>query len=140
MQVEINELPSALTSIGMGAFAGAGPNVRISKLPRGLSVIPSYTFNGAPNVKISQFGGSDGSGVTQIGTGAFENAGGGSWGDTLTRIEVHISVNAIYANAFLNYGKIETAAFARYDASNDGVYSSTYSEMGLAGVTIEALV
>ena len=139
MQVEINELPSALTSLGMGAFAGAGPNVKISKLPKGLAIIPTYAFNGVPNVKISQIGGSDGSGVTQIGTGAFENAGGGSWGDPLTRIEVHMSVTAIYAQAFLNYGKIETAAFARYDASNDGVYGATYSEMGLVGVSIEAL-
>lgn len=139
MQVEINELPSALTSLGMGAFAGAGPNVKISKLPKGLTIIPTYAFNGVPNVKISQIGGSDGSGVTQIGTGAFENAGGGSWGDPLTRIEVHMSVTAIYAQAFLNYGKIETAAFARYDASNDGVYGATYSEMGLVGVSIEAL-
>ena len=123
----------------MGAFAGAGPNVKISKLPKGLTIIPTYAFNGVPNVKISQIGGSDGSGVTQIGTGAFENAGGGSWGDPLTRIEVHMSVTAIYAQAFLNYGKIETAAFARYDASNDGVYGATYSEMGLVGVSIEAL-
>ena len=51
-----------------------------------------------------------------------------------------MSVNSIYSQAFLGYGKIETAAFARYDASNDGVYGATYSEMGLAGATIEALV
>ena len=141
MQVEINELPASLTSIGMGAFAGAGPNVYITKLPKGISQIPGYAFSGTPNVKIWQFGSSDGtSKLTSISQNAFSGAGKGSMGDQVTRIEVYGSVEKIYAEAFKDYGHIEAAVFAKYDASNDGVYGATYSEMGLAGVSLDVLV
>ena len=118
--------------------------MHISRLPAGLRTIPTYAFNGLPNCKITSFGSRDGSSALEsIGTGAFGYAGTGTWGETITRIEVQSSVVTIYTEAFLNYGGLglETAAFARYDAADDGVYGVTYSEMGFGEhVNIEALM
>jgi hypothetical protein len=136
MKVEINELPSSLTSIGYAAFQSAGPNIHISKIPAGLRIIPWGTFAQLPNFKVSSFGGI----LEEIGEGAFQGSGSGDWGPDIERIEIHPSVVTIGANAFDRYAEytLKMAAFAKYDASDDGAYGATYSEMGLK-VDIEAL-
>ena len=143
MQVNVNELPSSLTHLGMGAFMSGGPNVKVTKIPKGLKILPAYCFQSCDNVKISSFGSNDNSAILEeIGQACFSSAGNGSYGESVERIDIYKTVNLIGNSAFNKYcqSTLQTAGFYKYDAADDGVYGTTYNDMGLEDVVIEGLV
>lgn len=69
MIVEIDELPANLVDIGSSAFQNAGENIRFTKIPNGVTTLPTYAFSRCFNVKISEFGSeTSGKNLTSIGT------------------------------------------------------------------------
>ena len=65
MQIEINELPTKLTTLGQSAFMNGGDGIKITKLPSGLRYLLSHTFSNCPNVKITAFGSNDNSSILE---------------------------------------------------------------------------
>ena len=105
-KLNLTSLPKNLESIGMAAFMSCGEGLQITSIPGGVKTIPSYTFYGCPNVKISNFGSDDSSSqLTTIGQNAFNNAGNGNIGPNVTTVYINHSVTTVDKQAFTSYSK-----------------------------------
>jgi hypothetical protein len=56
MKMAVNELPRDLEEIGVNAFLDGGANVVITKLPKNLKTLSSWSLAHCPNVVIKEFG------------------------------------------------------------------------------------
>lgn len=137
MIVEINELPTSLTQIGGSAFQNAGPNIKITRIPNGVTELQSYTFSRCQNVKISEFG-SDGSGsqLTSIGTQCFAQSATGNIGSDVTSITFHPSITTLGSQAFQLYGKAGTLLEVIFLGKTQSEAETLASMAGFSGVTI----
>jgi hypothetical protein len=75
MKVSISSLPDSLKTLGAYAFYKGGDNITISQIPDGIEKISNWTFADCPNLRIEEFGVSNSSKLTTIGTAAFWNSG-----------------------------------------------------------------
>lgn len=137
MIVEINELPTSLTQIGGSAFQNAGPNIKVTRIPNGVTELQSYTFSRCQNVKISEFG-SDGSGsqLTSIGTQCFAQSATGNIGSDVTSITFHPSITTLGSQAFQLYGKAGTLLEVTFLGKTQSEAETLASMAGFSGVTI----
>ena len=108
-QFMINELPSALTTLGEKAFYNGGDNIYFTSLPNNLEVIPDFAFANLKNIQITKFGSSPsepGNGLRSIGQSAFlssnENVGANK---TVSAVYFYKSIQSVGADAFRAYGK-----------------------------------
>jgi hypothetical protein len=102
MKIEIDKLPAALEVLGAQAFLWGGPGVTITALPPKLKALEGYTFNGCPNVKITELGSNDGSSALwYLASNALAYAGRNHGG--AINVNVYKSVAVIGASAFSNY-------------------------------------
>jgi hypothetical protein len=119
----LTALPASLKTIGGSAFQSSGPGIQITSLPDGIEIIPAWTFNGCPNVKISEFGGGS-SELKEIGENSFNNAGNGDGKPDVEDINIHSSVEIIGADAFAGYATktLKHVYFARPWEDGESVY------------------
>lgn len=150
-QFMINELPSALTTLGEGAFYSGGDNIFFTKLPPNLAAIPTQAFGFCKNISFSEFGSKNSDAVNtplkSIGSGAFiqdaySNSGAHR---SVERISIWDSVDTIGSQAFVGYG-YETVAGEEdefgmsimlsnvdvYTNSMNGKWISNFIDAGLA--------
>lgn len=126
----LTALPTSLKTIGGSAFQSSGPGIQITSLPADIEVIPAWTFNGCPNVKISEFGGGP-SKLREIGSNSFNNAGKGNGKPDVEDINIHYSVEIIGDNAFKGYATntLKNVYFARPWEDGES-YGKLVGEMG----------
>lgn len=126
----LTALPTSLKTIGGSAFQSSGPGIQITSLPADIEVIPAWTFNGCPNVKISEFGGGS-SKLKEIGENSFNNAGKGNGKPDVEDINIHYSVEIIGKDAFKGYATntLKNVYFARPWEDGES-YGKLVGEMG----------
>lgn len=126
----LTALPASLKTIGGGAFVNGGPSIQITSLPDGIEIIPSWTFAGCSNVKISEFGGGS-SKLKEIGDNSFNNTGKGDGKPDVEDINIHYSVEKIGTDAFKGYATntLKNVYFARPWEDGES-YGKLVSEMG----------
>ena len=122
MKVQIDKLPASLEVLGAQAFLWGGPGITITTLPNNLQVLYSYTFNGCPNVKITELGSNDGSGskLWRLDDYALSYAGTAHGGEII--VNVYKSVTTIGNQAFYNY-------------LTDNAYYNFYRHVDVTGAT-----
>ena len=126
----LTALPTSLKTIGGSAFQSSGPGIQITSLPADIEVIPAWTFNGCPNVKISEFGGGS-SKLKEIGANSFNSAGKGNGKPDVEDINIHYSVEIIGEDAFKGYATntLKNVYFARPWEDGES-YGKLVGEMG----------
>ena len=126
----LTALPTSLKTIGGSAFQSSGPGIQITSLPADIEVIPAWTFNGCPNVKISEFGGGS-SKLKEIGENSFNSAGKGNGKPDVEDINIHYSVEIIGKDAFKGYATntLKNVYFARPWEDGES-YGKLVGEMG----------
>lgn len=129
LQVHIDELPEGLTSIGGSAFSFAGDNIRITKLPINIEILPAYVFQCCKNVSINEFGSdpgvAGGSKLRDIGTGAFYMTGtSGGTNKNIENLYIYKSIDKLVARTTIAGGTNYFGSFESYGPSTMKVYST----------------
>ena len=140
MKVSISSLPNSLKTLGAYAFYKGGDNITISQIPDGIEKISNWTFADCPNLRIEEFGVSNSSKLTTIGTAAFWNSG-----KNVTY--VHIGKNVLFlevsdsriSTSFYGYGSNGTGNLVQLDndisayLDKNGNPATSITQLGFEG-------
>ena len=110
MKIKVEELPINLLTLGDGTFYLSGENVKITKIPPLIKILPFRCFFICPNVNVTEFGIEENhtssfdyklSALETIGIECFYASG-----NSVTTIHIHegIGVKNIQDRAFRQYG------------------------------------
>ena len=139
VKISINgesRLPKELTTLGIGAFQGAGNNLILTSLPDKLKDIPQGAFSSCGGVKITEFGrhkdGVRGNSVTSIGQEAFHSAGQNQDSAIPEEIYIYNTVNMVGLNAFAYYFK-DSGVIGHFESETLINGAVTPEDMGLSG-------
>lgn len=137
IDIGLDELPVNLKYIGTSSCYNAGPGIKATKLPVGLTDLQSYIFAGCSSVNLTTLG-SEGAPITSMATTTLDKAGNG----TVSSLEIYCMVTkneatgetkcAIPARAFESYNTATIGSLTiHYPTGFDDFIRETYGSWGL---------